>query len=104
MYMIRRQTTSTLFPYTSLFRSRPVLAHHRRAHLHRSRHAVRRLAHRAHDGVARHAAAADRWVLRGDRRRDRSEEHTSELQSRLHIVCRLLLEIKNFMRQIKKER
>src|SRR5205809_2079181 len=69
--MIRRPPRSTLFPYTTLFRSRPVWRNYQ---------------------VAR---VSD--VLREDRRgehRTRSEEHTSELQSRLHLVCRLLLEKK----------
>src|SRR2546429_7202553 len=72
--MIRRPPRSTLFPYTTLFRS-------------------------AFDdprALARHAGSRDR----GAPRRPltgllRSEEHTSELQSRLHLVCRLLLEKKN---------
>src|SRR2546429_1960810 len=72
--MIRRPPRSTLFPYTTLFRSE------RRDHLRD------RIMHRRH-------------VQPGpdlQRRRDvpRSEEHTSELQSRLHLVCRLLLEKK----------
>src|SRR2546422_7881617 len=84
--MIRRPPRSTLFPYTTLFRSRAV---HVRLRLH----------------------AAGRWERVGARgvfgtgdgaQPDsgrpgcvRSEEHTSELQSRLHLVCRLLLEKKN---------
>src|SRR2546422_1839634 len=76
--MIRRPPRSTLFPYTTLFRSLRARAKAvgRRRHPHRRR-----------------APARDR---RGRRRRGtaRSEEHTSELQSRLHLVCRLLLEKK----------
>src|SRR3989442_4844797 len=64
--MIRRPPRSTLFPYTTLFRSV--------------------WQHRAHPGRCSAAAAAG-----GP---DRSEEHTSELQSRPHLVCRLLLEKK----------
>src|SRR5436305_8461288 len=67
--MIRRPPRSTLFPYTTLFRS-----YQYRQRLCRSRAAVCR---------ARCAG-----------RRGRSEEHTSELQSRPHLVCRLLLEKK----------
>src|SRR5215510_15967677 len=63
--MIRRPPRSTLFPYTTLFRSRPARRVTRAAPAHRS---------------------PDRWP--------RSEEHTSELQSRGHLVCRLLLEKK----------
>src|SRR5689334_23942507 len=69
--MIRRPPRSTLFPYTTLFRSEP----------------------RAHpDGLA---GAPEQLV--GDLALDqrvRSEEHTSELQSQFHLVCRLLLEKK----------
>src|SRR6516162_11268390 len=64
--MIRRPPRSTLFPYTTLFRSIPV---------------------------------AVQPIRRGDRQQpgagDRSEEHTSELQSPCNLVCRLLLEKKN---------
>src|SRR2546429_4913897 len=87
--MIRRPPRSTLFPYTTLFRSlagerarRTVAALSGVARSHQHGHgqadALRRVARR------RHRAAAVR-----------SEEHTSELQSRLHLVCRLLLEKKN---------
>src|SRR2546422_3496988 len=86
--MIRRPPRSTLFPYTTLFRSRlrlPPAAGARLGGQHRGR-LLRRLLpgrrHRLH--VLRSDAAA----------RARSEEHTSELQSRLHLVCRLLLEKK----------
>src|SRR3712207_6994278 len=95
--MIRRPPRSTLFPYTTLFRS----------------HLVRRLA--AHDldrvlvtqvvrplhGVERvrlpRVLRVERGVDAAGRRvgmRPRSEEHTSELQSRQYLVCRLLLEKK----------
>src|SRR3712207_8449406 len=90
--MIRRPPRSTLFPYTTLFRSR----------------------HRDDDGGAREAKhkhvdkLPDVWsgyYTRGDRKEagheppgaisdGRSEEHTSELQSRQYLVCRLLLEKK----------
>src|SRR5207249_6282682 len=67
--MIRRPPRSTLFPYTTLFRSRP---------------ACRR-------GHPFPRAAPPRPATAGSR----SEEHTSELQSRFDLVCRLLLEKKN---------
>src|SRR5205809_4249488 len=67
--MIRRPPRSTLFPYTTLFRSLP-------------------------GALARGRALRRRGDLRRGRRVGRSEEHTSELQSRLHLVCRLLLEKK----------
>src|SRR3989454_5423336 len=92
--MIRRPPRSTLFPYTTLFRS-----HVRRA-WYRDRHRLR--------GFAPHG---ERQRLRGEPRRhpegqrpaehrraladaERSEEHTSELQSPCNLVCRLLLEKK----------
>src|SRR5947209_15758664 len=71
--MIRRPPRSTLFPYTTLFRS------------------DRLFANRCHE----HDSVASRWCLSGLRSRfPRSEEHTSELQSRQYLVCRLLLEKK----------
>src|SRR2546422_2433178 len=83
--MIRRPPRSTLFPYTTLFRSDV-------------RAGVARLSRR---GVRPEGAAAglERGRIpslsgRQSRRHRRSEEHTSELQSRLHLVCRLLLEKK----------
>src|ERR1041384_8550741 len=65
--MIRRPPRSTLFPYTTLFRSHP--------------------------GAARGAGPGGAH-RRGSDVRDRSEEHTSELQSLAYLVCRLLLEKK----------
>src|SRR2546422_6197698 len=75
--MIRRPPRSTLFPYTTLFRSWP------------PRFGI----------VARttETTVATTATVNGSQRRrrpNRSEEHTSELQSRLHLVCRLLLEKK----------
>src|SRR2546429_6990058 len=74
--MIRRPPRSTLFPYTTLFRS------HNRALVYKRRGPC--------------AAPADRRRCSLDTAvlNSRSEEHTSELQSRLHLVCRLLLEKK----------
>src|SRR2546422_4587471 len=77
--MIRRPPRSTLFPYTTLFRS-PSEARERRVP-HGEVGALLR-------GVPGEVARA------GPRAGARSEEHTSELQSRLHLVCRLLLEKK----------
>src|SRR3712207_7322151 len=86
--MIRRPPRSTLFPYTTLFRSGgdPPRGPGRddRGHLAHGAHGARR------GGDAR-GGARDRG--RGDRPA-RSEEHTSELQSRQYLVCRLLLEKK----------
>src|SRR2546422_4655755 len=87
--MIRRPPRSTLFPYTTLFRSgraRPVTA---TAGLPVAR--ATRLA-----GYLFALAAGATWGTTGplSAALARSEEHTSELQSRLHLVCRLLLEKK----------
>src|SRR3712207_8694750 len=90
--MIRRPPRSTLCPYTTLFRSE-------RAHAGRRQrtepagawavllgpHRARRRQRGEEDGSRDHAGGGD----------DRSEEHTSELQSRQYLVCRLLLETKN---------
>src|SRR2546429_3542599 len=93
--MIRRPPRSTLFPYTTLFRS----AAERHGPLIRR---PRRPAHQQvidlRGGLA--AAVQRRGQLREQVRvagglEQRSEEHTSELQSRLPLVCRLLLEKKN---------
>src|SRR6185503_21063916 len=69
--MTPRPPRSTLFPYTTLFRS--------------------------HEYEILETLEAG-LVLRGTEEHKRSEEHTSELQSRLHLVCRLLLEKKKVMR------
>src|SRR5207247_10520112 len=76
---------STLFPYTTLFRSQP-LAIFEANYLGQIRTGA--ASGFATDLLARRDAPADRW------RNRRSEEHTSELQSRVDIVCRLLLEKK----------
>src|SRR2546429_6907701 len=82
--MIRRPPRSTLFPYTTLFRS-PVPG--RRAGGDRGQRP-----HEHHGAAAAGVAGTAR--LDGALSERRSEEHTSELQSRLHLVCRLLLEKK----------
>src|SRR3989442_10029814 len=76
--MIRRPPRSTLFPYTTLFRSSPRVT--------------------APSGAWCSGSMSKTAVSRGgpmDPEHHRSEEHTSELQSRPHLVCRLLLEKKN---------
>src|SRR3989442_5780858 len=86
--MIRRPPRSTLFPYTTLFRSLPAF---RGPDRDRSTRSSPRRSCRRHRAEARDAAP----IPLLDRERDeRSEEHTSELQSRPHLVCRLLLEKK----------
>src|SRR5258706_10173334 len=84
--MIRRPPRSTLFPYTTLFRSLGLDAHARTAG-DRAR-ARRRRPRPASPAVARQP------VLRAGAGEARSEEHTSELQSLTNLVCRLLLEKK----------
>src|SRR3712207_7969055 len=83
--MIRRPPRSTLFPYTTLFRStrRPVRLRSRTR---------RRLAATAACG---HTTACGPSDQECEIEQVRSEEHTSELQSRQYLVCRLLLEKKN---------
>src|SRR2546429_7399146 len=81
--MIRRPPRSTLFPYTTLFRS-SLLAQIR---------AVRGTLEQAEE-VILHGDVSDSVPTDTEREVPRSEEHTSELQSRLHLVCRLLLEKK----------
>src|SRR5262245_63852754 len=73
--MIRRPPRSTLFPYTTLFRSRS-----------KTRHAERHQIKAENLPTIEPRRALTRWL--------RSEEHTSELQSLRHLVCRLLLEKK----------
>src|SRR3712207_7441149 len=101
--MIRRPPRSTLFPYTTLFRSRRARRRGARAAPRRPSLAQRvvDLADRAVDARAHRGDRADQLGLRGDDLRRapraepvRSEEHTSELQSRQYLVCRLLLEKK----------
>src|SRR5687768_17731402 len=97
--MIRRPPRSTLFPYTTLFRSvrlGPLLAedHHRVAPLHRERALLRRGRRAGSGGRAARTGAPFVGAGAGGDGEERSEEHTSELQSRLHLVCRLLLEKK----------
>src|SRR3712207_7437867 len=84
--MIRRPPRSTLFPYTTLFRS-PV----RRM---RSGRLLVRAAGALFVPARRGTSAGRGSRARTPRRRPRSEEHTSELQSRQYLVCRLLLEKK----------
>src|SRR5690349_23716231 len=86
--MIRRPPRSTLFPYTTLFRS-PTLVQFDRA-LAAPAWPARLTPVAQVDGAIGTSSAA----VRGVQRVGRSEEHTSELQSRRDLVCRLLLEKK----------
>src|SRR3712207_8751819 len=89
--MIRRPPRSTLFPYTTLFRSPPKLAEDA-ATSPRSPYAVSKL---AGENYCRVWSILGRIETVSLRYFNRSEEHTSELQSRQYLVCRLLLEKKN---------
>src|SRR5690606_41321525 len=89
---------STLFPYTTLFRSPDDLVRRPGAGL-RPRGPDRRSVRRVQEVAGRRTAHGRRPVRRAGvsgAAAARSEEHTSELQSRENIVCRLLLEIKNY--------
>src|SRR3712207_8939452 len=93
--MIRRPPRSTLFPYTTLFRS--VADERKDGELRDPQHPLRPV--RGNVMVPKHVIRQLRLrpglLLKGTPRgRNRSEEHTSELQSRQYLVCRLLLEIK----------
>src|SRR3712207_7663767 len=91
--MMRRPPRSTLFPYTTLFRSQRAVRHVGDAP-------------RGGGSVREDDRSPPRWEMHGERRErlyapgdvgdavGRSEEHTSELQSRQYLVCRLLLEKK----------
>src|SRR3712207_7112287 len=93
--MIRRPPRSTLFPYTTLFRSDPdagIAGQHAGFQAQLGQRVDHELLDRADVGHRVRLAAATLAVHGEDR--VRSEEHTSELQSRQYLVCRLLLEKK----------
>src|SRR5260370_8969415 len=94
--MIRRPPRSTLFPYTTLFRSKQLVVGRFelafRCGANNSPRAVRPSGGTtAEYAVTQDLGASAQWRWRASR----SEEHTSELQSHLNLVCRLLLEKKN---------
>src|SRR5437879_7166675 len=88
--MILRPLRSTLFPYTTLFRSKEDRRGADQGHL---GHVLRQHVH-----LERRCAGLDQ------RRRERSEEHTSELQSPMYLVCRLLLEKKKKRKEHKNKK
>src|SRR5262245_63108875 len=90
--MIRRPPRSTLFPYTTLFRSPQEAGLHRAL---RPRGARGRQAEPPEHRPGLRRQEDERALLLQHGVRSRSEEHTSELQSLRHLVCRLLLEKKN---------
>src|SRR3712207_7727652 len=87
--MIRRPPRSTLFPCTTLFRSIYIFIDEQGKELHVARHNIvtRHIQANLQSGFLRQLDGADNHLVR-------SEEHTSELQSRQYLVCRLLLEKK----------
>src|SRR3712207_8307338 len=87
--MIRRPPRSTLFPYTTLFRSRPTCGHSAATSRRGWRVSGREVPRRGTSTTRLSRSCTTRGV-----RTSRSEEHTSELQSRQYLVCRLLLEKK----------
>src|SRR3989449_4861457 len=91
--MIRRPPRSTLFPYTTLFRSHGSPAFSRQSHRNQHTDRLRPLGRQIRQG-SRRRAPTDLPKREPVGAEVRSEEHTSELQSRLHLVCRLLLEKK----------
>src|SRR5438309_8041706 len=97
--MQRAPRNSTLFPYTTLFRSRDhpaelFLGSSGQKKPQRLERALGPLPPRAHDPEPREHVPRARPRAR-EQKVERSEEHTSELQSQFHLVCRLLIEKKN---------
>src|SRR2546422_3805969 len=90
--MIRRPPRSTLFPYTTLFRSSA-------ASERTSLHGVPTLCLKVQPANVVWPSGCNDTTRFSGGQEDRSEEHTSELQSRLHLVCRLLLEKKKKIRK-----
>src|SRR5258708_24079252 len=93
--MIRRPPRSTLFPYTTLFRSRGAVDPERIAFPGASASSPSSKASFARRRYSRCSAEKREYLRRAKLAFERSEEHTSELQSPDHLVCRLLLEKKN---------
>src|SRR2546422_7952174 len=96
--MIRRPPRSTLFPYTTLFRSGTLLKDYAERLINLRDEVKKGLSEL--EGLKRGELSlgvneSSIHALLPAKRKFRSEEHTSELQSRLHLVCRLLLEKKN---------
>src|SRR3712207_8951045 len=89
--MIRRPPRSTLFPYTTLFRSDVVTD---RSGAAAGRHGGARGTRRRTQVATAQIGVTGLAVMGRNLARNRSEEHTSELQSRQYLVCRLLLEKK----------
>src|SRR5689334_24150509 len=95
--MVRRPPRSTLFPYTTLFRStRPAArGDHPTDEFHPRRESNHRIQPMRRSRTTRTAGASQEDGMHPPS--VRSEEHTSELQSQFHLVCRLLLEKKKYI-------
>src|SRR5690606_42080335 len=94
--LLRLPPTSTLFPYTTLFRSMPFTSATYEALCQMANEAISNVVRHAHASKIRISASHNDRLFRLSIVDDgeRSEEHTSELQSRENLVCRLLLEKK----------
>src|SRR3712207_9493939 len=92
--MIRRPPRSTLFPYTTLFRSRVFVDSRRESALRSGVRPRRPLGAAVRAGLSLRVDPVGVLLNPPRARHTRSEEHTSELQSRQYLVCRLLLEKK----------
>src|SRR2546422_6234481 len=99
--MIRRPPRSTLFPYTTLFRSQQ---HAYERFTNRTLRKYGAVVNGARHCLGQHGGASRKKEASSFQLLQRSEEHTSELQSRLHLVCRLLLEKKKKRKQSKQDR
>src|SRR2546430_8752393 len=96
--MIRRPPRSTLFPYTTLFRSVDAVRNHEQlgpGELHGLLKPRLQIVRHGHDPIDQRREQPAETVAARVQPFGRSEEHTSELQSQSNIVCRLLLEKKN---------
>src|SRR5437879_8853744 len=89
--MLLRPPTATLFPYTTLFRSVPLFTQYLRTKGKKEAEELSNLVATALIVVVGAVCLVGMWL--------RSEEHTSELQSPMYLVCRLLLEKKNIARR-----
>src|SRR5439155_11282790 len=95
--MLRRPPRYTLFPYTTLFRSLAGVAHRDSSRLEIPCEMVEQDGHVVLLEIRENGGGSEQGVSRGEHEigpNQRSEEHTSELRSRGHLVCRLLLEKK----------
>src|SRR5688572_32458115 len=99
--MIRRPPRSTLFPYTTLFRSSGIVSPVGAAGISSGSGPSRWPGSALEGGVQGDVHAGERLADRASRLGLRSEEHTSELQSQSNLVCRLLLEKKKKKNKIK---